>query len=78
MNYFQQGGNCVDVPMALLGGLESSAMVLFAHYTAVACFGIHQALKPMPTPAKLIRASRMFSIALSVFFSQLDEWVYRF
>lgn len=37
--YFELGGDCVDVPMALLSGLNSSGLVLLYHYARVMIYG---------------------------------------
>jgi len=78
MQYFQMGGNCVDYPMSLLGGLESNPFALFAHYLAVACVGVYRALAPIPpTPMRIRNAVVMLATALKIFFSCKWEWVYR-
>ncbi|TAQ85209.1 hypothetical protein B7494_g6453 [Chlorociboria aeruginascens] len=38
--YFQQGGNCVDVPVGLLGGIIRQPLALFYHFYAVALLSV--------------------------------------
>lgn len=38
--YFQLGGNCIDGPVSLLGGLIAQPFVLFYHFFAVALYSI--------------------------------------
>lgn len=43
--YFRLGGDCVDMPMALLGGTIHQPLVLFHHFFAVAFLGIWISMK---------------------------------
>ena len=53
VDYFQLGGEAVDGPMALLGGLRPSPSLLIAHFFAVAFNGTFNWLKtPWPSHVK--------------------------
>lgn len=39
--YFERGGNCVNEPVAILGGISSSPFLLFYHFFSVAFYAIY-------------------------------------
>ena len=46
--YFQFGGNCIDGPVGLLGGIIKQPLVLVYHFFAVALLGIWLVLSESP------------------------------
>ena len=67
MGYFKRGGICVDGPIRLLAGLTPNYWVLFAHFFAVAFFGVGRLLLPIPLPGKLLTATRLVYASATIF-----------
>ncbi|CCW66759.1 unnamed protein product [Phytomonas sp. Hart1] len=81
-DYFKRGGDCVTVPMDLLGGLNSSLLTLIYHYFSVMLHGVNLLLtgdgtflsrthKPLSRYQKLKNALTFF-----ISFSRLYEATY--
>lgn len=56
VGYFLLGGEAVNGPMALLGGLTPSPAYLLAHFFAVAFYGCGSWLFPFPWPSNVANA----------------------
>jgi squalene monooxygenase len=62
-DYFKLGGIAVSGPMSLLSGMKPSPATLIFHFFSVAVFGCLQALKPFPTPGRILLAIRVLMAA---------------
>ncbi|KAK4938032.1 Squalene epoxidase [Elasticomyces elasticus] len=69
--YFQLGGQCVDVPVGLLGGLIAQPFVLFYHFFSVALFSIWILVWEnglLMFPVSIVQAVLVFGKACEVIF----------
>ncbi|CAC22613.1 putative squalene monooxygenase [Schizosaccharomyces pombe] len=63
IDYFKRGGNCVEGPIRLLGGLDHSPSHLIGHFYAVCLYGIYQYVLSGPAllmPVRIIESLLIF------------------
>lgn len=71
--YFQLGGNCIDGPVGLLGGIIRRPFVLFYHFLAVALLSMWLHVVEAPTglvqmPVRVVDSVGVFAKACQVIF----------
>lgn len=69
VRYIQLGGNCVEQPAGLMGGILSNPLLLFHHFFAVALYSMWLLIRQSSVwmlPITMIKCVQIFRKALTI------------